>query len=290
MKYATIRLSQSQDHTQTFDLRFKLLENTFTKKWIECVLEAQQKQYKISEPWALYNINNRLSDDYIIDRLNELMSSVDSVEMLFGFRLEDIKDQDKLNQIHAIFEKHHGQLDTWQKNPIFSNKENSFRQNLSEINQLVHACEGRHGAPKIRVVWFDLPKVKVFSESDYKLFTDRRSFGSLYHLYTDVGKNIESLAIDNDTHHHDVVPNLHFSADCVAYFYNDGEEDLKEKKEKIKKYLMNNRYYLQSKGYALDDPRLTTGRIELGRLEEFNEKELMTKMKNYDNIQSFFLS
>jgi hypothetical protein len=218
------------------------------------------------------------------------MSSVDSIEMLFGFRLEDIKDQDKLNQIHAIFEKHHGQLDTWQQNPIFANKENSFRQNLSEINQLVHACEGRHGAPKIRVVWFDLPKVKVFSESDYKLFTDRRSFGSLYHLYADVGKNIESLAIDNDTHHHDVVPNLHFSADCVAYFYNDGEEDLKEKKEKIQKYLMNNRDYLQSKGYALDDPRLTTGRIELGKLEEFDEKELMTKMKNYDNIQSFFLS
>ena len=54
MKHVTLRLSDSQDYTNIFDLKFKLLDNHFVTKWIERVLEAQQKQYPISEPWAIY--------------------------------------------------------------------------------------------------------------------------------------------------------------------------------------------------------------------------------------------
>ena len=288
MNYATIRLSQKNNYKDYFDLKFKLLENTFTAKWINRVLEAKHYQYPISEPWAMYNINNDMSSEFVIKNLNQLINKVDAVEPLFGFNIDSLKDQEKLNKIHAIFEKHHGQLDDWKKNTLFNDKPDSFRKHLSEINQFIHACESIGDTPKIRVVWFDLPKTHVFTDSDYELFTINKKFGSLYHLYCDVGKNIEDLATDNDQHHHDVVPNIHYSADCVAYFRDD---DALTESKKCAEYIKRNHAYLLKKGYKKGDKRLTIGRIELARLEtKLTQQQVMSKLKLYDRIQDFYLS
>ena len=291
MKHVTLRLSDSEDHTKTFDLEFKLLDNHFVSKWIERVLEAQQKQYPISEPWAMYNLNDKMNREFVKNNLNRLMNEVNSVVKLFNFELKDIHDQEALNKIHAVFEENHGKLDEWKSNPLFKDKPDTFRKNLSEINQFVHACESFNGSPKIRVVWFDLPKYKTFTDKDYELFTNKRSFGSLYHLYCDVGKNLESLATDNDDHHHDVVPNLHYSADCVIYFHNDTDEQVKTAEERYSTYIMKNREYLGSKGYMPGSKNLATGRIEMARLEtDMTEAEVLTKLKKFNNIQSLFIS
>lgn len=291
MEYATLRLSDSNDHTKYLDLKFKLLDNHFVPKWIDCVLEAQQKQYPISEPWAMYNLNDNMNEQFIIENLNKLIKEVDAVQHLFGLEIKDTKDQDTLNKIHSIFEEHHGKLDEWKLNPLFKGKPYSFRKNLSEINQFVHACEGQEESPKIRVVWFDLPKYKKFTDEDYALFTNTENFGSLYHLYADVGKNIESLAEDNDDHHHDVVPNLHYSADCVVRFRDRDQQQALTILKKHKDYIKRNQNYLLSKGYPIDDTRLTTGKIEIGRLEsKLGKQELLGEIKNYNHIQSFFLS
>ena len=290
MKHVTLRLSDSEDHTKTFDLKFKLLDNHFVAKWIERVLEAQQKQYPISEPWAMYNLNDKMNEEFIKNNLNRLMDEVNSVAELFDTKLTDIKDQITLNKIHAVFEENHGKLDEWKSNTLFKDKPDTFRKNLSEINQFVHACESFNGTPKIRVVWFDLPKCKTFTDEDYKLFTNKRSFGSLYHLYCDVGKNLESLAIDNDDHHHDIVPNLHYSADCVVYFHEDNDEQVTTLEDKYSAYIIENKEYIESNGYMPDSKQLTTGRIELASLEtDMTEHEIMNKIKNFDNIQSLFL-
>ena len=112
----------------------------------------------------------------------------------------------------------------------------------------------------------------------------------MYHLYCDVGKNIESLATDNDDHHHDVVPNIHFSADCVAYFCSDDDDAVKKIENKIKDYVSEHKEYLEAKGYHVDDIRLTTGRIELARLENIDESAIMEKLRDYNYIQSFNLT
>ena len=291
MQYVNLRLSDSKDHKEIFDLKFRLLDHKFVDKWVGCVLQAQQKQYPISEPWAMYNLNDSMNAEFIKNNLNRLIKQIDSVEKLFGVQLDNIDDQDTLNKIHAVFEKHHGQLDQWKTNPLFENKPDSFRKNFSEINQLIHACEGINGKPKIRVVWFDLPKDKLFSDEDYNLFTTKRSFGSMYHLYCEVGKGVESLAVDDDDHHHDLVPNLHYSADCVVYFQDDTEQEVNDVEQKYKQYLKDNAEYIQSQGYDLDSKQLTTGRIELARLEMdgYSEKDIMDKIKNFDTIQSLFI-
>ena len=123
-----------------------------------------------------------------------------------------------MNYIHSVFEKHHGKLDEWLDNPVFQNdKANELRLALSAINQAVHRLEDDR--QYMRVVYFDTPKTQRFTNEDYALFTASRTFGGLYTLYADVGKNLESLATDNDNHHHDFVPNTHLSSDFIIYFY-----------------------------------------------------------------------
>ena len=291
MKYATLRLSKINDHKKYFDLNFKLIDNHFAGKWVDRVLAAKQKQYPISEQWAMYNINNDMDSRFVIKNLNRLISDVDAVEPLFGFYLDNLKDQDKLNKIHSIFEKHHGKLDDWKHNTLFEGKPESFRKNLSEINQFVHACESASGSPKIRIVWFDLPKTHSFMGKDYQLFTHKRTFGSLYHLYCDVGKNIEDLATDKDEHHHDVVPNIHYSADCTVYFCDDNEDDVKKLETQCNDYIETHKQYLADKGDKIGEKRLTTGRIELAKLDTtLSKDEVMEKIKHFNHIQDFFLT
>ena len=48
-----------------------------------------------------------------------------------------------------------------------------------------------------------------------------------------------------------------------------------------------NKHYLETKGYSENDIRLTTGHIPLASLEtDFNEKEILSHLRNFDNIQS----
>jgi hypothetical protein len=87
MEYATLRLSDKKNHTKYFDIKFKLLDNHFVPKWIDCILEAQQKQYPISEPWAIYNLNDNLNEQFVIGNLNRLIKEVDEVQHLFGLEI-----------------------------------------------------------------------------------------------------------------------------------------------------------------------------------------------------------
>ena len=125
------------------------------------------------------------------------------------------------------------------------------------------------------------------TDDDYKLFTNKRNFGSLYHLYCDVGKNLESLIVDNDDHHEDVVPNIHYSADSVIYFSENSDEDVKEIEEKIQKYKTENEYYLHYQGYDINSTQLTTGKIEIAKLDtNMSNNEILDKIAGYNIIKS----
>jgi hypothetical protein len=87
-----------------------------------------------------------------------------------------------------------------------------------------------------------------------------------------------------------MVPNIHFSADCVAFFGENSLEEVKQLEQDIDKFKKENREYITSQGYELDDLRLTPGRIELGKLQtELSKEQLLQEMKKYNNIQAFYL-
>jgi len=290
MKKLIVRLSKSTNYCHTVDLTFDLIHSSFLPKWIDRFLEAQQRQDSISEPWAFYNCGSDAQDENVKDLLNEQIDYCNKLHpRMFERKLENINDQDCLNYIHSVFELSHGKLDEWLSNPIFKIPEgNNLRHSLSQINQLVHKCEAKQTkkSPKIRVVWFDLPKNNTFSENDYKLFTNDIDFGGVYTLYADVGKNLESLACDNDQHVHDFVPNLHYSADFHVRFH---DRDGAEAKKKYKEFLQQNLEYFTSLGYSENDPRLTTGHIKIAQLRYTDRQKVLDTVNQYNCIQSVFI-
>ena len=286
-----IRFTKQNNYNDCYDLTFKLLDNTFVPKWIERINQAKSRQDPISEPWAMKRFNQNLSPQDCLARLNQLIDNVNAHEKLFDRKLKDINDQDTLNQIHSVFEKHHGKLDEWLENPLFVNKPKQFREWLSQINQFVHLCEQvKDTRPSVRIVWFDLPKTKKFSNEDYKLFTNKFDFGVIYSLYADVGKNIEALTEDDDDHHHDFVPNIHYSADCRVDFGTLPDFIIKENEAQYKKYIHENRSMLESSGYTVDDPRLTAGHIPIAKLiTDKSESQIVQELSEYDYIQDLVL-
>lgn len=290
MKNLILRLSKSDDYTQIYDLNFELIQSSFLTKWIKRYLEAQQRQDSISEPWAFYNCRNQASNVDALLLLNQQIDFCNSlVPDLFKQKLTNIQDRDCLNYLHSVFELNHGKLDAWKSNPLFNAPYgNQLRHSLSQINQLIHKCESLHkkSGPKIRIVWFDLPKTNTFDQDDYKLFTNNLDFGGLYTLYADVGKNLESLTSDNDDHVHDFVPNLHYSADFQVRFYDRDGSSLEQA---CNQYLNDNWNYFESKGYVKNDPRLTTGCIKLAQLKYHNKTEILQALRDHDNVQSVFV-
>lgn len=280
-----VRLSKESNHTDTMDLEFNLIPSAFLPKWIDCLLLSQQRQDPISEPWAFYNLNDQWSEQYTLDFLNENIDACNSIQPgMFDRNITDIKDQDTLNYLHSVFEMNHGKLDEWKNNSLFDNEQGKIlRQNLSYINQTIHRCETQGINPRMRLVWFDTPKTKRFTEQDYAYFTNSVDFGGVYTCYADVGKNLESLATDNDDHHHDFVPNIHYSTDCYVKFYND---DGIEKQKHCVEFYKNNKEYFDNLGYAENDVRLTTGSIKLAQLVYDNKQQTLEQISNYDNIQS----
>ena len=289
MKNITVRLSKKDNHQDTYDLNFDLISSSFLPKWIDRFLHAQQRQDNISEPWALYNLNDQWNAQYTVDFLNQNINTCNNIHPgMFTRNISDIDDQDTLNYLHSVFELHHGQLDTWQTNPIFQTEQgNQLRQCLSHINQTVHRCEGHARLdPKLRVVYFDLPKTERFTEEDYKLFVNTVDFGGMYTLYADVGKPLDALAIDDDDHHHDFVPNLHYSVDFQVGFYDNTDNFFIHK---CKEFYDANATYFNDKGYQWGDPELTTGHIKIAQLRYDNKQLVLDNLKNYNNIQSVFV-
>ena len=86
------------------------------------------------------------------------------------------------------------------------------------------------------------------------------------------------------------MPNLHYSADCVIYFHTDSDDHVEKIQQKYQNYINENKDYIEIKGYDLTSNKLTTGRIEIARLEtQMTEKQVLTELKHFDKIQSLIL-
>jgi len=274
-----VRLSTRNDYETTCDFNFRLESNHFVKKWLSRYKEAQQRGYPISEPDAFYNLNMDWSENRILDNINELIRQMPN--MFGGVELGSTDDQDTLNHIHSVFEIYHGSLDAWQGSGLTLEEQ----QRLSKVNQLVHRAENFGADKRIRVVWFDLPKTKTYDIEDYKLFQNTKEFGGVYVMYADVGKNVESLAKDNDDHHHDFVPNLHYSSDFIISF-----SDTKDNSALYEQYKIDNSEYFIDKGYDIGDPRLTTGNIKIAQLDSTQSQEdILDTLSKYNHVQSVYV-
>lgn len=294
MNFLTVRLCQSQDHTTTYDLKYKILKNSFAPKWRERYQFSQSRGDDISTRDQFYGINDEWTAERTIDIINQRVDQINElVPGLIDRKISSVDDQDTLNYLHAFFERYHGKVDAWLTDPWWSDKPPEMRIIWSDLNNFIHRLEGyRSGRPnpRIKVCWYDTPKTKQLAEEDYRLFEPGYRFGVMYSLYSDVGKDLLSLAQDNDDHHHDFVPPTYYSADFNLRFHTDDDKIIQHKEKISKEYYHRNQNYFKSKGYQENDPRLVIGSIPIAELITFKSQELiLDDLKNFNRIQGVYL-
>lgn len=266
----------------SYDLNFELENNPFVDKWLRCLNDVIDKNHNISEPWAIYNLNQDFIGKSVVDKLNHCIDICNKYyPNHFDQYVTDYKDQKNLNYFHHLFFVLHDQN---------HNTSDEFNTALSTINQLIHYCETMYEpTKKIRVVWFKGDRSKKFTSDDYNLFSQKVEFGGMYHLYSDVGKTLDALALDNDTHINDFVPNLHYSADMIIRLYDRSvyaEDDISQK---AKTYFMQNEKEFSTLGYQWGDPLLTHGSIKLAQLKYNSREEVLKNISKCNNIEKVLI-
>lgn len=223
---------------QDLVLEYRLRNHAIVQRWAQ-QLELAQQQYPIDDPCRFYGFGS-LEDQAqdAVSRINKNIQVIKShLTDLLGDYVKDVGDQDLLNYWHHVFEVYHGLLDhTVEGIP------NHVRACLADLNVCVHRCESvaRGAKPRHVVTYYGLPKTEQLEESDYDLFTQTWSPGTVCLNYVEIGKTLEVLSEDNDRYIGDDAfrPFKHFSADFNVRFFGQTDLQAAEKNNKIQSYYL----------------------------------------------------
>lgn len=252
-------------------LHYKLRTNPIVPKWINKLIQAQEK-YSIDDPARFYGFGDKQSQiDYALTKINQCIDIINSHQKIIHRSMIDINDYDTLNYLHNIFEVYHGLLDQ-QTHEFYLSAPDEVKQALADLNILVHRCESvaRPAETRHVVTYFGLPKTEQLQIGDYKFFTDQLTAGTVYLNYVEIGKTLEHLAVDNDHYISDDAfkPFRYYSADFLILFTDSDSDRILEKRDMIKKYYDANIDFFTSKGLYKDHPYLSPGKIPLADLDE----------------------
>lgn len=272
-----IEYSDPAGAVEPLTLKYKLNDLPVTKRWAKRLAEALERNLKIDDPGRFYGFEDiAIERKKAVTAINRCCEIIDEYKPGFvGRRVEENHiDQDTLNYLHNIFEQYHGTLNT--PHEFFLDAPEEVRKALAQLNLEVHRCESlaegtcRKMLPTHLVTYYDLEKSEEFTLEieDYNHFADLYEFGTVYLLYTEIGKTLQDLAIDNDQHVHEDAykPFRHYSADFVIRMYTISHQSWLELRKLYKKHYDDQRDYYLSKGYDYSHPYNRPGNIPLAKL------------------------
>ena len=250
-----------------YKVNYNIIKHSLSDRWLKKV-EIAIKKYPIDEPDRFHGFDKEQDPTKYINRINKGILRCNELGLSIDRRLETLDDQDTLNYLHHEFEIGHGFLES----KIHSDSRSELDMVLAGLNNDIHVCESlrRNPYPQHYVTWYGLPKFDKIQQHEYALFEDNYQFGSVYLLYTEIGKSLEDLAHDDDHYIGEDAfrPYESYSADFFVQFHNSNQDEIKRNKKIVKDFFDNNINYFQSRGFDWGDPRLTTGRIPLARLAD----------------------
>ena len=268
------------NHSSTLELTWKLRNIPVAYRWLERLATAQHLNYPIDDPKRFYGFNDRNAEIKLaVDLINEDIDVINSYQKIIDRNLTDVTDQDTLNYLHHIFEVYHGLLDQ-QNTEYWNNAPDAVRKALARLNIDVHRCEDayRHGDPRFVVTYYGLPKDTLFKDEDYQYITNRRTFGTMYINYAEIGKTLEDHYLDNDTYIDPAAfkPPLHCSADFNVEFVTDTVEYANKQRNDVWDYFLRNKEKFESLGCNMHDPKNEPGKIPIADLaHEHNVLDLI---------------
>ena len=228
--YKTLVIEYGDD---LMPVEYRLRDYPVVQRWSECVIRAQEL-YTIDDPERFYGFGKY--EDQVADALDRINRCITVIKLRYpkialGY-LTDVRDQDRLNYWHHVFETYHGLLD--QQN------DDELNPVLADLNLAIHRCESvaRGANPRHVVTYYGLPKTETLTETDYDYFTDVWEPGTVFLNYAEIGKTLEDLARDRDYYIgvSAFQPYQHIAADFNVKFYAQTELRAKEQRVKIKQY------------------------------------------------------
>ncbi len=283
-----IQYADPNDLDDVYSVQFKLKDHNVAQKWAHLVSIANKK-YPIDDPRRFYGFYDK---EELIKRalikINHTVDIINKFEPIIDRHLENIMDQDTLNYLHHIFEIYHGLLDS-QTSDFWINSPDSVKKALADLNIYVHECEslGRNtnSTPGHAITWYRMPKVTKLTNDDYKLFKMGVRFGTVNLLYTEIGKTLEDLSIDNDQYIFDTAfqPFRHISADFMVTYYDN--IDLESKFTNMKNYYDIHTKFFADRGLPWGHPYLSPGTITVAELSNVPD-DIISKIKSRQQVRA----
>ncbi len=226
-------------HQNSLIVDYRLRDNPIVPRWIQKVQTAQA-EYTIDDPARFYGFGSYESQvQAALDSINHCITVIklDYSGIHEGY-VTDVRDQDKLNYWHHVFEIYHGLLNDQPEGE-------ALLPVLADLNIAVHRCESvaRGAHPRHVVTWFGLPKTDQLEDEDYRWFEDEWRAGTVFVNYAEIGKTLEDLAVDRDEYigKNAFQPFRRYSADFVVRFYEQSGESAQQRRSMINQYYHNNR-------------------------------------------------
>lgn len=254
-------------------LKFKLTHYDITQRWANKV-EFCLNNLKIDDPCRFYGFDDIENEKRkAVNSINSCIDVINNYAPNFVTkRVEYPIDQDTLNYLHHVFEVFHGTVN--EPHAFFLNAPKQVQNALSNLNLLVHQCEGfventgRKTLPVHMVTWFNLPKNETLELNDYQYFTDFIEFGTVYLMYTEIGKTLQDLAFDNDEYIdiNAYKPFRFYSSDFMVRFYGISVDTWRNLRKKYIKHYLDKKEFYDNAGLDFNHPFNTPGNIPLAHL------------------------
>jgi hypothetical protein len=288
-----IQYSDPAQILKPLTLRYKLTEFDITQRWAKKVAYSLE-HYSIDDPYRFYGFDPLEKEkEKAITAINSCIQTINNYKPDFVKKIvTDPIDQDTLNYLHHIFEVYHGLLN--EPHEFFKDAPLEVQESLARLNVQVHRCEGlvestgRRQPPTQMTTWYGLKKHDTLELEDYQHFTDLTEFGTIYLLYTEIGKTLQDLAIDDDKYIHPDAyrPFRHYSSDFIIRFYSTSHMTWQNLRLKYKRHYDQNKKFYDDKGLPFDHPYNKPGNIPLAKLiptpinvvEELKSRQMVSQV------------
>jgi hypothetical protein len=253
--------------------------------------------YPLDHPDRFYNFNH---PDQEIARaesmITQCINTINSYQLIITRPFSSVNDQDTLNYLHNIFEKYHGMLDQ-QNHEYWNLAPQVVRKALADLNLCVHRCESvaKSCYPRLVCTWYGMPKIKTLPVEqviDHASLHTR--FGTVYLNYTEIGKTLWELAVDNDQYIADEMfqPFDHYSADFSVRFYNTTEQEIELKLARVEQYFEQHRLFFQRHGYTDHQySAILPYNFPVAELEtDLNPSEVLTQLTSRQLVTKVYIT
>jgi hypothetical protein len=278
----------------TFDLRFRVLDTPVAELWLERM--SCRDPYPLDHPDRFYGFDStEVEEDRAVQQIQQCIDTINSHSRIIDRTFTSVTDQDCLNYLHNIFERYHGLLDQ-QDHEFWNHSPDVVKQALAELNLAVHRCEtvARGSRPRFVCTWFGMPKTQNISPDLIAQYGQLNpAFGTVCLNYVEIGKTLEDLTLDNDAYIAEEAfkPFDHYSADFVARFFEQTDQDIMDRLEKMHNYYNTHVDFFHSHGYnAFNDPRLLPYRLPVAQLEtQFTPDQVLQQIQQRQYITRVYI-